>query len=35
MRRFLVRTAGVVCVCAAYLVGWVVLFELLRFGWSQ
>jgi hypothetical protein len=35
MRRRLVRAAGAGCVYALYLAGGVVLYELLRFGWTQ
>lgn len=35
MRRRLVRIAGAVCAYALYFSAGVVLYELLRFGWTQ
>ena len=35
MRRRFVQVAAVVCAYAVYFGGGVVLYELLRFGWTQ
>ncbi len=35
MRRQLARLAGASVVLVSLLAGWLVLYELLRFGWTQ
>jgi hypothetical protein len=35
MRRHLARLVGASVALASLLAGWIVLYELLRFGWTQ